>query len=153
MTTNKKCICDNCGTIFDNIGMLSPIPEHGLLERLDPGAEVPAGECPGCGAFAYLADAEDKPLWAIINREKLLQDLAAGLLELEHPVTSYRAGRQIALVGISITLYGCVVNGEEGENYTLLGCIGTFLDYLANDIYCNEEADWSKATGLTVGTY
>jgi len=28
--------------------------EDGLWERLDPGSEVPAGECPECGAFAYL---------------------------------------------------------------------------------------------------
>lgn len=29
-------------------------PENSLWERLDPGSEVPAGECPECGAFAYL---------------------------------------------------------------------------------------------------
>ena len=30
-------------------------PEE-LWERLDPGSEVPAGECPDCGALAYLAE-------------------------------------------------------------------------------------------------
>lgn len=30
------------------------------LERLEPGSVVPAGECPKCGAFAYIDDGEQR---------------------------------------------------------------------------------------------
>lgn len=48
---DTPCRCDNCdwrGPAAD----LDVIED--AQERLDPGCEVPAGECPDCGALAYL---------------------------------------------------------------------------------------------------
>lgn len=43
--------CDNCGKQF----MLSELNGHkNFWERIEPGSEIPAGDCPDCGAFAYL---------------------------------------------------------------------------------------------------
>ena len=58
--------CDNCGwrrewnedEEYDpDVACNQLIPllyVHDLGERLDPGSVVPAGECPLCGAFAYI---------------------------------------------------------------------------------------------------
>jgi hypothetical protein len=51
--------CDNCEW-SGKLEELRDPPENCLWERLDPGSEVPAGECPACGAFAYLIRDEDK---------------------------------------------------------------------------------------------
>jgi len=54
--------CDNCtwtGSIDDVV-----YPQD-LFERLTPGAEVPAGECPKCGALAYLVKPEPEPIRVI----------------------------------------------------------------------------------------
>jgi hypothetical protein len=45
--------CDNCRRIWAVGELVEP---KRLSERLDPGGTVPAGECPECGAFAYLLD-------------------------------------------------------------------------------------------------
>ncbi|MDA8140730.1 MAG: hypothetical protein M0036_18950 [Desulfobacteraceae bacterium] len=42
--------CDNCGKTFHDQG-LDPI-RH-LHMRVDVGGEMPAGQCPSCGALAY----------------------------------------------------------------------------------------------------
>lgn len=43
--------CDNCDWSgrLDQLGIIKD-----AHERLDPGSEMPAGECPECGALAYL---------------------------------------------------------------------------------------------------
>lgn len=43
--------CDNCGRDNDNCKPLALASRLG--ERLDPGSEVPVGECVCCGAFVY----------------------------------------------------------------------------------------------------
>lgn len=47
--------CDNCSARYkreDQLKHVFPdIPD--LLQRLDPGGTVPAGECPACGALVY----------------------------------------------------------------------------------------------------
>ena len=42
--------CDNCGHLW-TYDQLKPIVD--LLERIEPGSEVPIGECPDCGALCY----------------------------------------------------------------------------------------------------
>lgn len=49
------CRCANCQLLFV-IEELDDIDDVG--ERLDPGGEVPAGQCPECGALAYLIRVE-----------------------------------------------------------------------------------------------
>lgn len=58
MSNHERCACDNCnwaGTIADILCDLEHTPNLG--ERLDVGGEVPVGECPECGALAYLVSA------------------------------------------------------------------------------------------------
>ena len=60
---NRRVECDNCdwtGTENDLEDGLAGVSD--LFERLDVGSEVPAGECPECGAFVYLAE-KDNPYW------------------------------------------------------------------------------------------
>ena len=46
----EKAVCDNCGkeTPLAELGEISD-----LYERVEVGGEMPAGECPKCGALAY----------------------------------------------------------------------------------------------------
>lgn len=50
------CYCENCGWSGeeDKAGGLASVPD--LLQRIEPGGEVPAGVCPDCGALAYLTE-------------------------------------------------------------------------------------------------
>ena len=47
--------CDNCSRRYRSVKSLKlvfpDIPD--LLQRIEPGGEVPAGECPKCGALVY----------------------------------------------------------------------------------------------------
>lgn len=54
MSNHQINKCDNCEKAIsdDELIPLSQV-EH-LLERIDPGGTVPIGECPDCGALAYL---------------------------------------------------------------------------------------------------
>lgn len=55
MSAPELCGCDNCeweGPQTELRCQLEDIPD--LAQRLDVGSEVPAGECPKCGALAYL---------------------------------------------------------------------------------------------------
>jgi hypothetical protein len=51
-----------------------------LWERLDAGSEVPAGDCPDCGAFCYLHE-EDNPYARAWSNQKIT-DLANALNDL-----------------------------------------------------------------------
>lgn len=52
------CRCANCSHECDSDDVdLAEIPD--LWDRLDPGSEVPAGECPECGALTYLVENPD----------------------------------------------------------------------------------------------
>ena len=68
--------CDNCEQIRAT-SELKPL-DASLVERVEAGEVVPAGECPGCGAYAHLAGLSD--LTVIGYRPgKLLGDLFAAL--------------------------------------------------------------------------
>ena len=69
----KLCRCENCGAescISDN--HISDIVD--LLDRIDPGGEVPAGECKKCGALTYLVQNP-----SMKDRASLLRSAAAFL--------------------------------------------------------------------------
>lgn len=62
-TETSKHVCGNCGLYFDE-GEIIPLEKvKDLFERIDPGEEVPAGECPKCGALAYVNDVEAEDPW------------------------------------------------------------------------------------------
>ena len=47
--------CDNCGKRYaDDDERIAMDKIKDLSMRVDPGCEVPAGECPECGALVYL---------------------------------------------------------------------------------------------------
>ena len=69
--------CDNCGKRYEREDQLRhvfpDIPD--LLQRLDPGGTVPAGECPACGALAY---PEEEPIRLLVLLDGgLVQDVLA----------------------------------------------------------------------------
>jgi len=47
-----KAKCDNCGKEFDDLEELNSY--HDFWSRVEIGKEIPAGDCPDCGGFAYL---------------------------------------------------------------------------------------------------
>lgn len=57
-----KVTCDNCDWVGDDDDEgFTPLEDcEGLLDRLDPGSEVPAGQCPECRCFCYVV--KDEPL-------------------------------------------------------------------------------------------
>lgn len=58
----EPCRCDNCGHEA-HLSALDAITD--AQERLTPGEETPAGQCPACGALAYLASP---PEWVMAAR-------------------------------------------------------------------------------------
>lgn len=50
---DRPVCCGDC----DWAGAASDLPEiKDLPERITPGSEVPAGECPNCGSLAYVTE-------------------------------------------------------------------------------------------------
>jgi predicted RNA-binding Zn-ribbon protein involved in translation (DUF1610 family) len=49
----EMAVCDNCGTRTP-VDELEEITDE--WTRVQPGGEVPAGECPKCGSLAYVED-------------------------------------------------------------------------------------------------
>lgn len=60
---SRKVRCGNCGltTTEDKIVQPEDTPDLYVNVRLDPGGEVPAGECPDCGALCYLVKPTATP--------------------------------------------------------------------------------------------
>jgi hypothetical protein len=64
-STARMTRCADCTNETPIDGLAKTLFQcDGLSERLDPGSEVPAGECE-CGAFAYLIPTADQQLSAI----------------------------------------------------------------------------------------
>jgi hypothetical protein len=49
--------CDNCGNVWPDENLMMV---RDLETRVDPGGEMPSGECPECGCLCYL-DKKEKP--------------------------------------------------------------------------------------------
>lgn len=85
------CVCGNCdwtGGAEDLEGIVD------AQERLTPGSPVPAGQCPRCGALAYIAEEpEDTPREFFADRVTTIclepvevDELTVTLVTLENPV-------------------------------------------------------------------
>ena len=79
--------CDWTGTEDDiDLGSVED-----LLQRIDPGSEVPAGECPKCGALCYVLRSDndynsgERRLLAMMN--ELIEELGS-----VHDVHAWPAG-------------------------------------------------------------
>ena len=57
---NAPCLCTNCGTTTPFV-KLNSIDD--IEQRISPGDEVPAGECPECGCLAYLVKPKE---WTVL---------------------------------------------------------------------------------------
>ena len=56
---NRPVECGNCDWTGTENGLGLPFEEcEDIWERLDPGSEVPVGECPDCRSFAYYSDVQ-----------------------------------------------------------------------------------------------
>lgn len=53
----KRYRCNNCEKTWYNDEVLLWI--KGFFERTEPGNEIPAGECPECGALCYVVKPVD----------------------------------------------------------------------------------------------
>jgi len=63
----QLCRCDNCGA-ESNINDHDIGEIDDLLERIDPGGTVPAGECKKCHALTYLVQNPHKKDLAFLLR-------------------------------------------------------------------------------------
>ena len=76
-----SCICDSCGWKGPMAETKPWFESDRFVERMDVGQEVPAGECPQCGAWCYIIK-DKKPVTredvanhiGTINEEALLAD-------------------------------------------------------------------------------
>jgi hypothetical protein len=72
----KPHICDACGESWADPELKHRFPAiPDLLERVEPGGTVPAGECPACGALVYPAEESVRVL--ILLEGGLVQDVLA----------------------------------------------------------------------------
>lgn len=74
---DRPCHCQNCGWRFMERQLKCDLEEiPNLTERLEPGGEVPIGECPECGSLAYLVKPGEYKLldtdWVEQNVAKVL---------------------------------------------------------------------------------
>ncbi len=51
-TDKRKCYCNNCE--WTGIASKTMQPVRDVHDRLEPGEEIPIGECPKCSALCYL---------------------------------------------------------------------------------------------------
>lgn len=129
--------CSNCdwtGAVKDINGI------RDAHERLCPGEEIPAGECPKCGAMAYIAD-EAKPDWmrppAVAEGPRIWR--CPESLETQQSTQG-----DIAEIGIPI----CGTSGcpNEGEDMQLQGArrprarlIVSMHGCTIQEIYCDND--------------
>lgn len=58
--------CDNCGHRCPEFEVAFPdIPD--LLERINPGERVPAGECPECGALVHTEERPQRTALCVVS--------------------------------------------------------------------------------------
>jgi hypothetical protein len=55
----KKYKCDDCETKFSNEDELDSYKD--FWSRIEIGCEMPAGDCPKCGAFVYIIKNKKPP--------------------------------------------------------------------------------------------
>jgi predicted RNA-binding Zn-ribbon protein involved in translation (DUF1610 family) len=79
---STPCRCDNCGWTVD-LSMLNRIAD--ASQRLHPGEEIPAGECPECGALSYLANPPEWTLAGRLAREALAPETLSQFVDRVNP--------------------------------------------------------------------
>lgn len=120
METIIKHVCGNCENTFDSgeIVPLEKVPH--LASRLDPGSEVPSGECPLCGALVYVSrkppagTALVKVMIEVEYQDSELsaQDISA---EIDSAVRSAVGGGLFELGKDSPCSWECQIDAKKGE--------------------------------------
>ena len=59
--------CQNCGWQGPDGSLKTPIPD--IFQRVDPGEEMPSGECPDCGALCHIVNRTKKTSMRIAHNE------------------------------------------------------------------------------------
>jgi len=77
--------CDNCRQRWTEAQLKDA---KDIEERLEPGGEVPAGECPGCGALCYLIKKKVRTRAVVLPNE---DGQAQSVLILPHGMTHGKA--------------------------------------------------------------
>lgn len=92
-----------------------------------------------CEDCAKKLDLDSIKQLHIKNRDSLLHDIARGVKALseKHPSAKMSCVEVVLLQGSSVVLKTDV---------------STVMEYLADDIYYNEESDWSNADNVVVHT-
>ena len=122
-----KVKCADCEKVFDVSAITSLTMVQGLNERLDPGSEVPAGECPDpeCGAFCYLVKGVSHDLKvftttdfmghtpvgsaAVIVAENIVKADEVLLESLGEYLRRQNAGLEIELVELDTSKVGAII--------------------------------------------
>lgn len=137
--------CDNCGGVYAESTLRQPAD---LEQRLDPGGEVPLGECPGCGALAYLLKPDaptpaSLPLLGARAQEPIVQPRTAnhrpGLLALRAEITFYCHDQVRRLAELVDPKNLIIALPDRAERWQKL--LGAAHDIRANIIYANEVLD------------
>lgn len=101
----RRCYCNNCDWLGTEEGLgndLANTPD--LTDRLEPGEEVPVGECPSCGCLCYL-EAKNDFEEAMKNHDGYCGALdALESLILAHACAGISIGTDEYLVGVKTAL-------------------------------------------------
>lgn len=134
---DTPCRCDNC----DWRGPASDLDViEDAQERLDPGCEVPAGECPECGMLAYLwapkKAVSDRPALAALSALRAARAFIAGLEgdELQEGISELlaRIDRAISAAPVYLAVHvegGCVQGVSSNDPDALAGVGVILLDF------------------------
>ncbi len=63
----EESLCQNCGWQGPDSSLKTPIPD--IFQRVDPGEEMPSGECPDCGALCHIVNRTKKTSMRITHNE------------------------------------------------------------------------------------
>jgi hypothetical protein len=88
--------------------------------------------------MTQLSFLHDKKKWDLVHREDLLWQLAQEIKRLEDE----RAHTELCHLKVRFF--------KDDEEITRIYSIAIALDWIVNDIYYNEKANWSEANKLTV---
>jgi hypothetical protein len=94
LKSSTRCCCDNCTW---RCTAVETKVIRDFWQRVDPAGEVPVGECPECGALAYLAD--DNNQFDDDEDDRLEENDDEELLEIDYrcPASEHRWQEQSVL--------------------------------------------------------
>jgi hypothetical protein len=122
MGNNPLTRCDSCGArrVISKIVQLEDM--QSLTIRLDLGGEVPAGECPDCGAFCYL----------VKKRKKKGEKMSINLYPIEQATGRARCRSCKKEIRKDTPALLAVDDYKGGRAYWHIVCVAEMLDQAAH---------------------